>query len=782
MSISLVSDFGQPWGKTVNDSAGNVINLMSLIHHMIDVASVLNAYLENSHTQTILEKADPTFSSLEHKDRLLYLAALHDIGKIVPGFQFQICNPRPIQKVDHKEAGTIFSFTNSNLLNNNQKQNYNNLLKIYDQKMVISWFTNISIFKDAWHSFVCHHGELLVKNKITKINVSPVNPVDPFYINAWDTLPTNAINLSYPTVTYLKDIVDRLQLLYCIQKTYTTQLPSNVKFWHVLQGLMCASDWIGSTNSNGFVPNNSMSDLDRRASSEKIAQTIINKLKIPDKSAKRVVLSSILPGNFSPRPLQEEIIKLHNIPDILLIEDETGKGKTEAALLYALKLIGLNSVDGVYFALPTRLSATQIYNRIVDASSRMFDPAPSVTLAVSGYHYSSQNGAVIKGKKIGKFEVEWPQDDDDYDDPLKVYQHFASESTKKCMFGSIVVGTVDQAMMATIYVKHFNMRKSLLASKLLIIDEIHASDIYMGTIVQRLIHEHISLGGKVLLMSATLGSERAEQLLKDIHSYKTKITLQQALSTPYPLISHSTNKQIQPPIVIQKDNTPSKEIDIEFIQIKDGNYNNVVKYIGKNCLTGRTLIIRNKVKEAVRLHQELEKDLNIEKLLFNCNGYKCLHHGKYAKLDRRLLDEEIEKYYGKQSTTSSMILVATQTVEQSLDIDSDLLITDLVPMDVLLQRIGRLWRHTKSGRTGKAKCVVLIPDDIYCIKSLAFFNIGANAAYDNILSVIATYKLLEKYKTIKIPDMNRELVELSVHSEELNKIEKLYQVAYLIKY
>ena len=195
----------------------------------------------------------------------------------------------------------------------------------------------------------------------------------------------------------------------------------------------------------------------------------------------------------------------------------------------------------------------------------------------------------------------------------------------------------------------------------------------------------------------------------------------------------------------------------------------------------KALVIRNTVDHAIRTQEALLEaagpgDVD---LLFSVNGISTLHHGRFAAVDRELLDTEIERRLGRGRPDGGLVVVGTQTLEQSLDIDADLLITDLCPADVLLQRIGRLHRHRQNddGRPAghdKPYCIILMPgDDLSPLLSS-----GGNAnglgphggVYRNLHVLEATRRLVDQHPHWCIPEMNRELVEMATHPEVLERI------------
>jgi CRISPR-associated endonuclease/helicase Cas3 len=165
---------------------------------------------------------------------------------------------------------------------------------------------------------------------------------------------------------------------------------------------------------------------------------------------------------------------------------------------------------------------------------------------------------------------------------------------------------------------------------------------------------------------------------------------------------------------------------------------------------------------------------------FRVNAVATLHHGRFAPADRRLLDSAVEEEFGKKRSAQGRVLVGTQTLEQSLDIDADLLITDLCPIDVLLQRIGRLHRHDRRDRGGfgEARAIVLVPDERdfsrYLSRMADRHGLGplSNGAgvYSDLLVIEATLRLIEANRVVDIPSDNRRLVEGALHPEVLSEL------------
>ena len=198
-------------------------------------------------------------------------------------------------------------------------------------------------------------------------------------------------------------------------------------------------------------------------------------------------------------------------------------------------------------------------------------------------------------------------------------------------------------------------------------------------------------------------------------------------------------------------------------------------------LGAKVLVVRNTVGCAIDTQQALERAAGPdgEGLLFDVGGVLTLHHGRFAAVDRRRLDGRVEALLGREREAGGgRVVVGTQTLEQSLDIDADLLITDLSPVDVLLQRIGRLHRHSRSDRPHGYEapaCVVLTPDGDDLSPLLARTpnanGLGPHGVvYEDLRTLEATRRLAAERGRWRIPEMNRELVERATHPDALAEI------------
>jgi len=550
-------------------------------------------------------------------------------------------------------------------------------------------------------------------------------------------------------------------------------LPQNSAFAHAVNGLITLADWLGSDER--FFPLLSKPVLNPPAYFEKsldraaYALAQIGLAPSPVRPNLEAITFADI-SEFSPRPAQSALWSLPTqAPSLAILEAATGSGKTEAALGRFLRLFAAGEVDGLYFALPTRAAATQLHGRVYAAVQRALgSAAPPVVLAVPGYHRVDD----FEGQALPSYQVRW-------DRPGDRLRGWASEQSKRFLGASIAVGTVDQALSAGIKVKHAHLRGTPLLRSLLVVDEVHASDTYMNRILKGILARQLQAGGHALLLSATLGSARRLELIHaDLKRPKRRDRLSHgaARATAYPLLSYRSGADFG-------EGKPSSTGQEKPVQFETQPWMPDSGKIAKAALAeaqrgGRILVIRNTVRGCIEVQRAVEA-LGGGDLTLHCGGMSVCHHSRYAPSDRRRLDRAVEAALNPHGPQRGVIVVATQTVEQSLDIDADLLITDLCPMDVLLQRVGRLHRHTRTRPVGfeSARVIVLTPSE----RNLsAFFKsrrgrstYGLGPVYPDMRIIEATWRAMESTPGVSIPRDARVLVEDSTHPEVLKGLSEL---------
>lgn len=441
---------------------------------------------------------------------------------------------------------------------------------------------------------------------------------------------------------------------------------------------------------------------------------------------------------------------------VAVLEAETGSGKTEAALWRFAQLHAAGKVDGLYFALPTRGAATQLFERLRrDIRTMYCEDAPEPVLAVPGYLRAGD----VEGRRTGRFDVIW---DDDADGRTQSPDRWAAEAPRRFLTARIAVGTVDQALMAALQVKHAHLRGAALSRNLLVVDEVHASDAYMTELLEQLLANHRAMGGHALLLSATLGAAARSRL-----TWKALPSLAEAEAAPYPAVSGDSAAPRA------THGGEGRQVSVRRLSIQSDPQAIAAQAIAAAREGASVLLLRNTVADVRAVQEALEATAPLE-LLFTLNGVPTVHHGRFAPEDRRALDARVEAVFGKSGgDRAPVILVGSQTLEMSLDIDADLLMTDLAPMDVLLQRLGRLHRHRRPRPAGfETSCArILTPAqrDLRLLERAMRHGLGPGrdgaGVYRDLGVIEATWALLEGRDAIRTPDDCRLLVERATHPD-----------------
>lgn len=729
-----------------------------LVDHMADVAATFEALCHCRSIRRGLEAAAGRPLSELDIARLTALAFLHDFGKANAGFQAKRWrgDERPRNRLTAGHGLEAVALLDAACSGSDEA--WGILSRMPVETMAEHW--GDSAVEALLRASIAHHGRPIASMmdwSNVRIHWREHDGYDPYF--------------------QLSRIGEALQAFvadaFCIDGVL---LPDSPRFVHFFAGLVQLADWLGS-DTRYFLY--SQPDENRLVSSRVRAFSAVRALGL-DPEAFRFSLLSNVPsfasvfGGSNPYPTQSSMAD-DSLGPVVVLEAETGSGKTEAALWRFLHLFARGKVDGLYFALPTRVAASQAYVRVCTAVARSWpDGGPLVLRALAGY--AAADGQTSQA--LPDFKVLWSDDPSD----AEAGRRWAGESAKRFLAAPIAVGTIDQALLGTLQVKHAHLRHALAARSLIVIDEVHASDAYMAVLIEQLISAQLALGGHVLLLSATLGSVARTRYLAVGRRQGAQITpFSRACSLPYPAISDAAG--------LRQTSGAIREKTVSWCSqgIIDEPSEIAAAAIAAASLGARVLIIRNTVPAAVATLAALETAVPDPTWLFRVGEAVTLHHSRFSREDRPLLDSEVEAQLGKQRPVGPLIVVGTQTLEQSLDLDADFLITDLCPMDVLLQRIGRLHRHVRdpSARPTSyriAQVLVLTPSEedlapflVRPKHGLGRFHDGGGV-YADVRILQATLDLIHADAQVRIPADNRRLVESATHPEALRLIEALSPV------
>lgn len=462
----------------------------------------------------------------------------------------------------------------------------------------------------------------------------------------------------------------------------------------LISALVVLADWAGSGNhffpwSAGKMP---LEDYWARAVNQ--AKNALRLLPPASDVTPFAGIATLFPFITAPTPLQQKALELDIDtpgPRLIILEDVTGAGKTEAALVLAHRLMAAGHAHGLYIGLPTMATANAMYARMERAWLRLYRPDahPSLVLAHSAHRLSASFNASIWAREL------LPNESGDEVASFEGCAAWFAESPKKALLAETGVGTLDQALMAVMSFKHQNLRLLGLSDKILIADEIHSYDAYMSHLLEKLVEVQAASGNATILLSATLSQTQRERLAAAFYrGVKMPCELARPGLDDYPWITHlhaqgtdghrvATRPQVQ------------RRVSIGWIEEEAACLNKIEKVAGEGGCIGW---IRNSVDDAVRSYRELIRNGNISEENI------ILFHSRFAFTDRAATEIKTLTWFGKENADHRVgkVIIATQVIEQSLDIDLDYLISDLAPVDLLIQRAGRMQRHIRDSH-GKIK-------------------------------------------------------------------------------
>lgn len=538
--------------------------------------------------------------------------------------------------------------------------------------------------------------------------------------------------------------------------------PSNVlrsSSW-IVAGLTNIADWIGS-QQNPFRYTEPEQDIETYwLLAQDRARTGVRAAGLePASPMPSGQLSDLLPPDVDPSPMQvaaAEMI-LSDEPTLVIVEDSTGSGKTEAALHLVRRLLSSGRADGLYFALPTMATANAMHGRVERLLGLLFgaESRPTLVLAHSASHLppllfksgGADFGADRDQPSAGQAAAAWFRD-----------------HRKAALHATVGVGTIDQALVAVLPTRHGQLRLSGLQGKVLVVDEVHAYDDYMRKVLARLLTFHARLGGSAILLSATLpGALRSEF----IQAFRGGVRPGLDTGAPFPLLTVASTSGVQ---TVAPAAAPTR-VCFTRVSWVESPVAALERIVGVVESGGCVCWLRNTVRDAQASFDAARARLPPDAVhLFHARV--CLGH----RLER---EQDVIDRFGPGSTPElrrGRLLVATQVVEQSLDLDFDLLVSDLAPVDLLIQRAGRIHRHprtsngartTRADERGAPDLVVMAPvwnpdpDSSWPGSNLS----GTTAVYKDRARLWRSQKILIEHGGIRVPDEARILIEAVYNSD-----------------
>jgi CRISPR-associated endonuclease/helicase Cas3 len=403
---------------------------------------------------------------------------------------------------------------------------------------------------------------------------------------------------------------------------------------------------------------------------------------------------------------------------LFILEDVTGAGKTEAALTLAHRLMANGLADGLYVALPTMATANAMYERLAKAYRNLYakDTLPSLALAHGARHLSDGfRGSLVMPENRDSRQT-YANDDETAEAFCSAW---LADSRKKALLAEVGVGTLDQALLAVLPARHQSLRCLGLTRKVLIVDEVHSFDPYMNHLLQCLLEYHAAQGGSAILLSATLPRTMRQNYLSAFASGVGLEAPELKQLQAYPLATHF-------PASGQTETALSTRREVErtsSVVLLD-SVDQALNVIKEAIQQGKCVCwVRNTVGDAIRTYRQLAKRDWMDK------DSLSLFHSRFAMIDRQRIEYDTLELFGKESSAEvrrGRVLIATQVVEQSLDLDFDLMISDLAPIDLLIQRLGREHRHVRDASGNRLN----VDGAIDQREAPVFYIIGPSATED----------------------------------------------------
>jgi CRISPR-associated endonuclease/helicase Cas3 len=642
------------WAKTSVDD--NDSRYHPLLCHMLDVAAVAGLVWDHHLTASLRHRLASALGVPNARSCVLYVAGAHDVGKASPGFQGrkrQLCRELPLSfsrndlNHPHGFISTCvlreFSAMPLTVLGQISGGHHGVFPRAADTQMGRDslggkdWAT---ARQESLAAFANVIGLDLMPGSVCRVEVN-----DPFIV---------------PVLGGFISVVDWIgsnqDFFPCVAASGKAVRTVPAEYWKKSQEqAKKALDGLGWLPSVGFAPETSFGD--------------------------------VFP--FVANGLQETVSELalkQTSSYLMIVEAPMGQGKTEAAFYAADLAMCRGFARGLYVAMPTQATGNAMFKRVLEDYLKKRGHKGRLNLQlVHGDALLAQMPQVQQGE-IGAFRPQRIAEEEDSGADLEAQSWFTAK--KRPLLAPFGVGTTDQSLMSVLQTKHWFVRLFGLAGKAVVFDEVHAYDAYMNTILERLLRWLAELDCTVILLSATLPEERRKALTRaysgrDDTRYRRYPRITLAKPRHYP-----DGQAQESPAVVDIPMSEARPVNLQFGRT---DVESLAETLARRLVHGGcAAVIYNTVDRSIEVYRYLRDTLvDTECLLF---------HARTLRAWRRRREEEVLHKFGKhlpQDRPYRAVLVATQVIEQSLDLDFDLMVSEIAPIDLLLQRMGRLHRHPR---------------------------------------------------------------------------------------
>lgn len=678
MKVARVKkEYYRYWGKAsaTREDGGPEFHL--LVYHSLDVAAVGMALLppEKPLTRELAHFLDITPKQMQVL--MGFCLALHDLGKFASAFQRLYVNDQ------------------SDLITPGRTKNYNGREYRHDRLGLYFWqeISNSKLsdavgtahLSDGIQSKV-HDSLMVLMNCVLGHHGQPVQAESIGSMKEY----IEDHNLQSAAL-FFDDMIALFNPAFDVEKLQSRAWRRRLEqvSWQ-LAGVAVLADWIGSDQSH-FKYHNEEMDLTKYWSHAQ--KTAVRALAATDlgQPPKVLAFKSIQEYyGYTPTPLQHwaETVEVDDTPQLFILEDTTGSGKTEAALALTHRLMEAGAAEGFYFGLPTMATSNAMFSRIAQHYLQMFTATDGVTPSIVLAHGAREMNDEFREAILSATNPDSSYSATDSTATAQCNQWLA-DSRKKALLAPVGVGTVDQALLAVLPRRHQSLRLLGLNRKVLIFDEVHAADSYMFELMESLLALHLHQGGSAILLTATLPLSRRRKLV-GLWQKAAGVPILPLVKTGFPMATKVTIKN-EPAIEQGFNHNParSKSVKVTFINGMQAASQIIIEAIAK----GQCVVwIRNTVNDALAAYREVSEMMQQPS---DC----ILFHSRFVLQDRKEIEAKVLHLFGKSSRHSQRagkVLIATQVFQESLDADADIMISDLCPIDDLIQRTGRLHRHCRD--------------------------------------------------------------------------------------
>ena len=580
-------------------------------------------------------------------------------------------------------------------------------------------------------------------------------------------------------------------------------IPVAVQF--CITGLVIMSDWIASNPD--FFPMGTFGSAEQEQRARIGWQALGLEQRWtaaldtnPDTPAADLYASRFGWSNPTLRPMQEVVVEAARSMQsggMMCIEAPMGQGKTEAGLIAAEFLAQATGRTGVAFAAPTQATSNALFDRVVewvkyqtaDVAQEHGGPIEphSMFLGHSKNRFNKSYEALSEADIFDESPTPGRENNRKMLRPgTSLARHSWLSGTKKGLLSSFVVCTIDQVLMTALQARYVMLRHLGLASKVIIIDEVHAYDAYMNQYLSSALYWLGQMNAPVILMSATLPADIRTHLMvryaeglkvrTDSSSPQTKQNLssRERYAARQARTQSNTILDLDYPVIhtltAEDNGTPKKwkveqpaeqtEIGLKLIDDSPESVLNILEPLANDH--GCAAVICNTVGRAQEMHAFLSERFGEEHVILTHSRFTATHRAEQeellvSKLGKKAHYSEAD---GEDSSRPHrLIVVGTQVIEQSLDLDFDVMVTDFAPVDLVLQRMGRLHRHdsrSSSERTPayrKPVCYVRGVETFGSHVEAPDFPRGSKAVYEPMILLSSYAQLLPHFdgEPIRIP-------------------------------